>query len=491
MTDTRNSTTTTKEAAPDRISTGIGGIDRVLNGGLMPTRSTLVRGPPGAGKTLFGLHYLAAGVTNGDTGLFINMGEPEQYLREDATTFGFDTDAIHFLDLTPDEEEFHAEESYDVFAPLEAEGPSLAETITDTIADVEPDRVFIDPITQLRYLIDDPYQFRRQLMALLRFLEVTSVVFTSQATQSMPDDDLQFLADAVIDLRRDGLRRTVTVTKFRGSDFHDGRHSLRITDDGIIVSPRLDPDAQRMEFTPETLSSGIPELDSLLHGGLDRGTVTLLSGPTGVGKTTTGLQFMKEAADRGTNSVLYSFEETQRTLVHRAKDINIPIREALEQGTLRISEIAPDTMSVDEFAQQIRRAVEEQEAELVMIDAIDGYQNALVGVDVKQDITTLGRYLRNMGVTTIIANEIHRVTGEFQATEEKISPLADAIVFFRHIEYKGELRKVLGVLKSRTSGFEQTLRELEISEDGLQIGEPLPELRGILTGTPDWNSESG
>lgn len=483
--------TATDASRPSRISTGVTGMDTILNGGLVPGRSTLVRGSPGAGKTLFGLHYLTAGVTNDETSLFINMGEPEQYLREDATTLGFDTDTIHFLDLTPDEEEFHAEETYDVFAPAEAEGASLAETITDTIADVDPDRVFIDPITQLRYLIDDPYQFRKQLMALFQFLEGTSVVFTSQATQATPDDDLQFLADAVIDLQQDDLHRTVTVSKFRGSDFYAGDHSLRITDDGLVVSPRLDPDAHRVEFTLETLSSGIPELDSLLHGGLDRGTVTLLSGPTGVGKSTTGLQFLNEAAARGTNSVLYSFEETQRMLMHRAEAINIPIQESLEQGTLRISEIAPDSMSVDEFAQQVRRDVEEHDAEIVMIDAIDGYQTTLLGVDAKQDITNLGRYLRNMGVTTIIANEVHRVTGEFQVTEEKISPLADTIVFYRHIEHKGELRKVLGVLKSRTSDFEQTLRELEITEDGLQIGGPLPELRGILTGTPDWEAESG
>ena len=487
-----NSTRTATDASrSSRISTGIIGIDTVLNGGLVPGRSTLVRGEPGAGKTLFGLHYLTAGISNDETSLFINMGEPEQYLREDATMFGFETDTIHFLDLTPDGEKFHAEETYDVFAPAEAEGPSLAETITETIADVDPDRVFIDPITQLRYLLDNPYQFRKQLMALFKVLEETSVVFTSQATRETPDDDLQFLADAVINLQQDGLHRSATVSKFCGSNFVAGDHSLRITDDGLVVSPRLNPDAHRVEFTTEALSTGIPELDSLLHGGLDRGTVTLLSGPTGVGKTTTGLQFLNEAAARGTNSVLYSFEETQRTLVHRAEEINIPIQESLEKGTLRISEIAPDSVSADEFAQQVRRDVEEHDVEIVMIDAIDGYQTALLDVDAKQDITTLGRYLRNMGVTAIFANEVHRVTGEFQATEEKISPLADTIVFFRHIEHKGELRKVLGVLKSRTSDFEQTLRELEITEDGLQIGGPLPEIRGILTGTPDWKIESG
>lgn len=487
--NTTSPTTKTEAATANRISTGVKGIDTILNGGLVPGRSTLVRGPPGAGKTLFGLHYLTAGISNDETSLFINMGEPEPYIREDAAAFGFNTDAIHFLDLTPEKEDFHAEETYDVFATSEVEGPPVAEATTDTIGEIQPDRVFIDPMTQLRYLVGDPYQFRKQVMALLRLLENTSLVFTSQDTPAAPDDDLQFLADAVIDFQQDGQRRTLTVSKFRGSDSRSGDHSLRITDEGMVVAPQLSSDNHSREFTAETLSSGVPDLDSLLHGGLERGTVTLLSGPTGVGKTTTGLQFMKEGAGRGTNSILYSFEENQRTLLDRAEAVNIPIQKMIDQGTLQITEISPDKMSVDEFAQRVRRDVEDNEAEIVMIDAIDGYQTSLLGVRGKQDITSLSRYLRNMGVTTIIANEVHRVTGEFQATEEKISQIADGIVFLRHIEQQGELRKVIGVLKKRTGDFEQTLRELQITEHGIRVGEPLPELRGILTGTPEWTEK--
>lgn len=472
-------------ATPDRISTGVTGIDTVLDGGLISDRSVLVRGPPGAGKTLFGLHYLTAGVSNGEDTLFINMGEPERYVREDAVSFGFDTDAIHFLDLTPDEQDFHAEEAYDVFATAEVEGPLLAETIAETVEEVQPDRIFIDPMTQLRYLVDDPYQFRKQVMAFLRFLEDTSLVFTSQSTRAVPDDDLQFLSDAVIDLDRNDERRTLSVSKFRGSDYRSGAHSLRITDDGIVVSPRLVPAGRDEAFAIEPLSVGVPELDSALRGGFERGTVALLSGPTGVGKTTIGLQFMREAAGRGTRSVLYSFEESRRTLLDRAEAVDIPISEMLEQGTLRIAEIDPGESSVDEFAQRVRRDVEDDDTEIVMIDAIDGYRRSLLGVDGTEDITTLCRYLRSRGVTTLIANEVHHVTGDFQVTEEGISQIADTIVFLRYIEYQGELRKVIGVLKKRTSDFERTLRELRITEHGLRVGDPLPDLRGILTGTPE------
>jgi circadian clock protein KaiC len=91
-----------------------------------------------------------------------------------------------------------------------------------------------------------------------------------------------------------------------------------------------------------------------------------------------------------------------------------------------------------------------------------------------------------MGVTVIIVNEVKAITGDFQAAEIDISYLADNIVFLRHLEIQGEMRKAIGVLKMRTSDFERTLREFRITDHGIQVGEPLTGLRGILTGAPEW-----
>lgn len=476
-----------------RLSTGIAGVDSVLHGGLKRGRSTLVRGPPGAGKTLLGVHFLTQGVEAGDTSLFINLGEPEEYLRKDIASFGFDTESVEFLDLGPSPQDFAEEYTYDVFTAADVEGATIAAEISQTIEDVEPARVVIDPSTQLRYIAPDAHQFRQQMIALLRMLQEhgATTVFTSQKTKAAPDDDLQFLSDAVINLKHNGSRK-LRVTKFRGSDFRRGDHSIRITENGIECSPVLVPDIHEREFTAESLSSGVPELDELLNGGIERGTITFLSGPTGVGKTTTGLQFMTEAADRGDNSVLYSFEEGIGTILHRSRAVDIPVEDMMDRGTLRIEEIPPFNFTADEFGQRVRNAVEEEDAEIVMIDGIDGYRESLRDVSTSgiDEIVALGRYLKNMGVTTIMVNELHQITGEFQATERGTSYLADNIVFLRHIEYRGELRKVVGVLKKRTSAFEHRLRELEITEQGLKIGEPLPNLRGILTGTPDWKPEA-
>jgi circadian clock protein KaiC len=478
----------------NRVSTGVPGVDDILGGGYLPNSATLVRGPPGSGKSIFTLHFLAAGLTAGETGLYINLGEPETYIRDTAQDFGFDIDALNFLNLSPSGEQFQNEGTYTLFESGEVETPSLVESIRTKVQELAPNRVVVDPVTEFRYLTPDQHQFRSQILGLVNFLknQDATVLLTSQAADSMPDDDLQFLVDAVINVTTDPSRRTIHVSKFRGSSARTGHHTLQITDDGMHVWPRLEPNRHEREHTSTTLSSGVPELDSLLSGGLTTGTITFLSGPTGVGKTTTGLQFMKEAAGRGHRSVLYSFEEDHQTLFERAEAVNIPVTEMIDRGTLSVDVIGPDELTIDEFTHHIRTEVEDNDAQIVMIDGTSGFAQSLRALSATpmQELVKIGRYLRNMGVTGVVTNEVHQITGEFRATDQGMSYLADSIVILRHVEYKGSLRKMIGVLKMRTSDYENQLRELEITEHGLRVGEPLPELRGILTGTPTWDDDA-
>jgi circadian clock protein KaiC len=474
-----------------RCPFGISGLDQILNGGLIRHHNAIIRGPPGAGKTIFGLHFLSSGIDEGEEGLFINLGEPSTYVRQTAEHFDLNPDEIHFEDLSPSANQFDEAESYSLFSSAEVEQSGYVEDLRSTIEEVEPDRVHIDPITEFRYLTTDEHQFRTQILSLLDFLKEreATVTFTSQAAASLPDDDLQFLTDTVINLEFPTAGRRVSVSKFRGSSFQRGHHGYDISDEGVEVWPKLEPQLNDGPVSDERLSSGVPEIDNMLDGGLDVGSVTFFSGPTGVGKTTTGLQFMKEAAGRGKRCVLYSFEEARRTLLQRSKAVNIPIEDMIESGRLSIVEILPDEYSVDEFGAMVKRDVEEEGADLVMIDGTQGFKQNLRGLDddPSRDLLRIGRYIRSKGASTIVSNEVHNITGDFQATEGGTSNLADNIVFLRHVEYKGELRKVIGVLKMRTSDFERTLRELEITEHGISVGDPLPEVRGILTGTPEWN----
>ncbi|MDS0477105.1 ATPase domain-containing protein [Natrinema sp. 1APR25-10V2] len=474
---------------PNRLSTGIAGLDTVLHDGLIQGRSYMLHGPAGAGKTILGFHFLEAGLDTDETTLFINLEEDLDDLRTNADTLGFDIEAIEFLDLSPSADVFTSDQSYDVFDAADVEQEPLTETIVERVNAVEPDRVVIDPLTQLHYLTSGEYQFRKQAIGFMRFLKEhgATVVFTVQETGRLPTEDLQYISDGTIELAVTQEGRRVTVPKFRGSATASGNHAYRITDKGISVYPELAISGDSQTSTFETLSSGVPEIDELLNGGLEGGTVSVISGPTGVGKTTLGTQFMKEAAGRGERSVIYLFEENKQTFLTRSEAVNLPVKRMIDRGTLHVEEVEALELSPQEFAANVTHQVEEENTSIIMIDGIAGYRLSLRGDERRtvERLHSLGRYLKSNGVTTVFVDETSDVTGSFHATQENISYLADNIVFLRHLELQGELQKAIGVLKKRTSDYERTLRQFEITEHGIKVGEPLRQLRGVLSGTPE------
>jgi circadian clock protein KaiC len=475
-----------------RCATGVAGLDEVLNGGLIERRAYLVRGGPGTGKTTLGLHFLAAGVAAGESVLLITLESNEDQLRADAGAQGLDLSGISVLDLSPTREFFAQNRSYDIFSPADVERDPTTQQIVEAIEERKPSRVFVDAITTMGYLAPDAFQFRKQALSFLRYLveHGATVLMSSEPTAGVPDDDLRFMSDGIIELDvavHQGLpRRTVRVAKFRGSDFVGGDHSVRLTAHGMKVYPRLVPVAHERAFDPELVPTGVPSLDQMLGGGIERGTITILSGPSGVGKTTIGMQIMKEAATRGERSVVYAFEEHRDTLIHRCDRIGIPVHEMLEEGNLSVVQVEPMRFSPAEFALLVRQEVEERGARIVMVDGIAGYRLMLSGDDLVLHLHALGRYLKNMGTTVIFISEVESITGDFRATGVGVSYLCDNLIFLRYLEVDGELRKAIGVLKKRLGDFGKTVRELAITDRGVEVGAPLKGLRGILTGTPEW-----
>lgn len=482
--------TAVEEQAGERLSTGIEGLDEILEGGLIPGRGYLIRGGPGSGKTLLGLHILQAGLDRGEKPLFISLEETKADLVRDAEGLGLDVEAMDVLDLSATAEAFGPGKSYDVFEPSDVESEEISEQIVQELEEREPDRVFLDPVTVLRHLSPDVYQFRRQILGLTRTIRErgATLILTSQIGGNADDGDLQFVTDGTIELGSQHEIRRISVPKFRGSSTASGPHTLRIQEGGMVVHPSLSPGKRTVSSSFEQIPSGVEEIDELLHGGLERGTTTIISGPTGAGKTTLGTQFMKEAAQRGERSSIYLFEESKETLMARSEAIGIPVGEMIDQGTLTVEEVEALGSSPQELAQMMRRDVEEDEVRIVMIDGLAGYRIATGGTSesLLRGIHALTRFLKNNGVTVLLVDELAEIRTGFQATERQVSYLADNVITLRHIELDGELRKIIGVLKKRVSDFERQLRELQITVDGIQVGEPLTGLRGVLTGNPEW-----
>jgi circadian clock protein KaiC len=258
------------------------------------------------------------------------------------------------------------------------------------------------------------------------------------------------------------------------------------------VFPRVLPHPNDREFDPTPLRSGIGELDDLVGGGFERGTVTFISGPPGVGKTTTGVQYLTQAAVDGVKSVIYLIDERIETFTHRCRTLGIPVDEMRAEGLLTLNVIEPQTLSSEEFAHKVQHEVEHEGAEIIMIDSFGGYTSAIQGnhADLKKEFHTLTRYLLNNEVTVFVTDSIHQITGLSAATSANISPIADNILFLSYVESNGSLRKVVGVLKKRAGGFEHALREFDITSEGIHIGEPMAAFSGILNGVPEETPDS-
>ncbi len=476
------------ETAQLKLSTGIGGLDKITYGGFVIGSTNLLRGGPGVGKTTVGIHFLIEGIRQNESSLFITLGEPVSNIQRNAKQLGLNVENITFLDLSPEPGFFSKVETYDIFTPAEVEREPTTRQIVETIEKVKPTRVFLDAMTQFKFLSTDNFQFRKQVLSFLHYLQENNatVLFTTESSTLAPDDDLQFMADTVINLANTENGRFISVSKLRGSDYLSGIHGYKIAQNGIKVFPRIVPNVEANILTDNVYSFGVSSIDKLLGGGIEKGTINIISGPSGVGKTTVAMQLAKSIASQHHKSAYYTFEEEINMLLKRCQSISIEPYRNIAEGYLDLRKIEPLVYSADEFSHLVYDNAVQNKQAMVVIDSTSGFRLSLNGQDIVSKLHALCKRLQSIGVTTILINEIENITGDFKITEERLSYLTDNIIFLRYLEINGKLSKAIGVLKKRLSNFEETLREFKITSEGIIVGEPLVNLRGILLGVPEW-----
>lgn len=471
----------------ERVSTGITGLDEILDGGLIAQRSCLVRGGPGRGKTTIGLQFLAAAADKEDS-LFIGFQESDAQLRANADAVGIDITGVRFLSLAPDEQFFSQQLGYDVFSAADVEQEPVVKAVLEAVEKKRPKRVFVDSLTQLRFLSADVYQYRKQVLSFLRYLTGcgATVMFSSEHSREMPDDDLQFMSDGVINLDANETGASVRVSKFRGSDFIRGPHQMRVRKGGVVVYARTLPPARKQVRDERwQWTCGIPAIDTMLNGGIEAGTISLLTGPSGVGKSTLASLFVAEAARNDRRAVVYLFEEEIQTFHRRCKSLGIALEEAFQDNRVSLEQVEPMRYLADEFALKVRRQVEEEGIELVVIDSTAGFELTLEGEDIRKRLHTMAKTLSRLGVTVVLVNEVESLMGEFKVSEKGISYLADNVIFMRYLETGGELRKAMGVLKKRLSNFDPRLHLYRIGgKTPMTVDAGIDGLGGVMSSGP-------
>jgi circadian clock protein KaiC len=482
---------------PPRISTGSTGLDDILKGGLDANRMYLYEGRPGTGKTTLALQFLLEGVRVGEKVLYISLSENERELRLVSKRHGWSLDGVEIFELIPPENTLDPDRELTVLHPAEVELSETTKLIFDKIAALSPTRIVIDSLSELRLLAQSSLQYRRQILALKNFFGTLrcTVVLLDDLTSHENDMQLHSLSHGVVLLEQLAIdygaeRRRLRVVKMRGIEFRGGFHDFTIKKGGLQIYPRLIAAEHHTVFLGEFTPSGNPELDKLLGGGLERGTNALLIGAAGVGKSSVAVTYALAAAERGEHAVYFAFDEGRGTLEARAKTIGLPLGPALESGKIRLQQIDPAELSPGEFAANVRRSVEEDNARVVVIDSLNGYLNAMPdGRFLILQMHELLSYLAQQGVLTILILAQHGLVGPMD-TPLDISYLSDAVVMLRYFEHAGTVRRALSVVKKRSGDHEHTIREFRLTSGGIALGPPLTDFNGVFSGTPQYTGDS-
>ncbi len=477
--------------------TGISGLDEILAGGFSRGHVFLVEGEPGTGKTTLALQFLLEGARAGERCLYMTLSETAEELRQGASSHGWTLgEKIEVFELAPPESLLDPEQHQSLLYSSDLELGETTKRIFDVIERIQPSRVVIDSLSEIRLLAQSSLRYRRQILALKHYFSRlgTTVLLLDDLTAEAADKTVYSIAHGVVRLEElapgyGAERRRLRVLKYRGQKYRGGYHDFIINTGGITAFPRLVAAEYRKPFARTLLSSGISKFDTLLGGGIDSGSSTLILGPSGTGKSLIALTFAMAAVARGEKAALFIFEEELGLLFDRTKALGMDLQRLQQQGDLMIHQIDASELSPGEFSERVCRSVASERVKSVIIDSLNGYQaampeeNALI-----LHMHELLQFLNRHGASTFITVAQHGLIGEMHSPVD-VTYLADTVILLRYFETRGEVRRAISVIKKRSGFHEATLREFRIDKNGLSLGEPLAAFHGVLRGVPAFTGE--
>ncbi|MDB5584623.1 MAG: hypothetical protein JWR80_9799, partial [Bradyrhizobium sp.] len=334
-------------------------------------------------------------------------------------------------------------------------------------------------------------RYRRQILAIKHYFAKfgTTVLLLDDLTAELADKTVHSVAHGVVRLEElaptyGAERRRVRIIKYRGVKFRGGYHDATITTGGLNVFPRLVASEYRSDFERVTMSSGLGEFDQLLGGGVEAGSSTLILGPAGTGKSLVAITFIVAAIARGEKAALFVFDEELGLLFARMKGMGIDLQAMQRSGHLFIDQVDAAELSPGEFADRVRRRVDEDHIKTVVIDSLNGYQAAMPEENsLILHMHELLQYLNRRGAATFMTVAQHGLVGDMKAPVD-VTYLADTVILLRYFEALGTVRRAMSIIKKRTGAHESTIREYRIDTRGLTIGAPLDGFQGVLRGVP-------
>ena len=480
---------TRDKVAIHQLPTGVPGLDEIVGGGLPEYSFNIIAGEPGSGKTTLAHQFVFANATPERPALYFTvLGESSiKMLRYQQQYTFFDPaklpGSIRFINLSQ--------------VVLENDLGAVLEQITKEVEKASPAVVVVD---SFRTMVRKPQSdmdlqsFIQRLALFLASWQATTFLIGEYAEDELRDNPIFTVADGLIWLRqtaeRNSIVRKLQIIKLRGQNSVPGLHTFRITNAGVqafsrtfgLIGHLKDPPSHRR------LSFGIPELDTMLGGGVREGDSVLIAGSSGTGKSVLATQFIAEGIRQREPGIVAVFEERPQAYAERATSLGLDLETPQNDGKLEILYLRPLDLSVDETMHSILDAVQRIGAKRLVIDSLAGFEMALspgFRADFRESLYRMIFALTGIGVTILSTVEVDESFTEFPFSTYSISFLTDDIIRLRYVSIEGQLRKIMVVIKMRGGNHAKDVREYEITSKGVVIlGKRLTNYQGLISGIP-------
>lgn len=477
-----------------KIPTGVRGLDDILGGGIPEFSFNIIAGTPGCGKTTLAHQIIFANATAEKPALYFTvLGEPSMKMLRYQQQYSFFDDAkvgsaVRFINLSD--------------ATMEQDLSTVYDEITKQVMASSPGIVVVDSFRTVVRKADggvselEMQSFIQRLAQFLTSWEATTFLVGEYVPEEIRDNPLFTVADGLFWLsqlvERNSVVRKLQIIKSRGHDSVPGLHTVRISNDGMQAFSRTLGFARNKTANPalgRRLSIGIPELDTMMGGGVVEGDSLLVAGPSGTGKSALATQFIAEGLRQGEPGIMAIFEERPPGYLDRADNFGLDLKAAVENGSLEILYLRSLDLSVDETMQEILNAIERLGAKRLVIDSLVGFEMALAPgfrADFRESLYRMIGALTGAGVTILSTVEVEDTFIALSFSHYAISFLTDDIIRMRYVEIDGQLRKAIVVIKMRGSNHSKDIREYIITDEGVVIIQPRQtDYTKLSTGLPE------
>lgn len=477
-----------------KCPTGIIGLDEITKGGLPAGRPTLICGTAGCGKTLMGLEFLVRGATQyNEPGVHFAFEESSAELRQNVRSLGFDLPKLErdgllhleYIHLEP--AELMEAGAYDLEGLFVRLGLAI-----DTIG---AKRVVLDTIETLFGGLKDQTVLRSELRRLFRWLKekgVTAIITGERGDGSLTRQGLEeYVADCVILLDHRVIdqisTRRLRIVKYRGSTHGTNEYPFLIDERGIDVLPvtslNLDHTA-----TSERTSTGVPALDTMLGGGVYKGSTILISGTAGSGKSSLCAHAALAAAKKGQRCLYFAFEESPAQIARNMRSIGLDLEPYMKKDLIRCIATRPVMHGLETHLALIHKHVRDYKPSLLVLDPISDMAAVGTNRDAKSMMVRLIDFLKKSGITAVMSNLTG--AGQGEETDIGVSSIVDTWLLLRDIESGGERNRALYILKSRGMAHSNQVREFILTDHGVELRTAYIGPHGALTGSARLSQET-